>query len=128
MRQKVISTPRFSSAYFISHISAEDTQGFTIGLMSLELYVPPFPRPALAESLINTPPPSPPLPSSSRLAPAQGEKVPSLLTALPGSIDELSLKRGITSDFSVRNPLCHHRHFQIDHLGIFAVGCLVWAI
>ena len=51
--------------------------------------------------------------SSPRPAPAQGEKVPSLLTALTGSIDELCLKRGITSDFSVRNSLYHHRHFQI---------------
>ena len=43
--------------------------------------------------------------SSPRPTPAQGEKVPSLLTALPGSIEELSLKRGLTSDFSVRNSL-----------------------
>ena len=34
------------------------------------------------------------------------------MTALTGSINELSLKRGITSDFSVRNSLYHHRHFQ----------------
>ena len=93
--------------------------------MSLELDVPPFPRPALAESLINTQPPSPPLPSSSRLAPAQGEKVPSLLTALPGSIDELSLKRGITSDFSVRNPLCHFQILSPPPLSHFLLGLLL---